>query len=372
MTELEKDYLINSQRDTRKNINDNTYYTYKTKTKTDTNYTPVTNPRTRIFNFIMNNRYDKQRLIAEKKDNIDPIFDGTPGPGYYSPENLYDKNINNLFNITPQSKSGFSSNLPRFKTSIKLNNDLGPGFYYNKSKPKEVKKPNYILGITPNKENNLCALKLSLAKENYKVPGPGSYEIEGNLIKEDITKNQNFGVNERRFKKNYKIKDNLPGPGSYEIKSIFHQNKKETKDKKNHVYKNYKSDLDLIKELEKIPKETYCSPSVGFYNPGIVSSMEYEIKSKVNPYLDEKIVGFGTQEKKGMSLINPENNVNTGPGKYYKTKKGSITQNNAPFNQSNKRFKYEEPSNKYIPGPGAYDINSFEDWNKKSHNILFV
>ena len=26
------------------------------------------------------------------------------------------------------------------------------------------------------------ALKLSLAKENYKVPGPGSYEIEGNLV----------------------------------------------------------------------------------------------------------------------------------------------------------------------------------------------
>ena len=372
LTELEKDYLINSQRDARKNINDNTYYTYKTKTKTDTNYTPVTNPRTRIFNFIMNNRYDKARAIAEKKDNYDPIFDGTPGPGYYSPDTLYDKNINNLFNITPQSKSGFSSNLPRFKTSVKLNNDLGPGYYYNKSKPKEVKKPKYILGITPNKENNLCALKLSLAKENYKVPGPGSYEIEGNLLKEDITKNQNFGVNEQRFKKNYKIKENSPGPGSYEIKSIFHQNKKETKDKKDNVFKNYKSDLDLIKELEKIPKETYISPSVGFYNPGIVSSMEYEIKSKVNPYLDEKNVGFGTQEKKGMSLINPENNVNTGPGKYYKTKKGAITQNNAPFNQSNKRFKYEESSNKYIPGPGAYDINSFEDWNKKSHNILFV
>ena len=100
--------------------------------------------------------------------------------------------------------------------------------------------------------------------------------------------------------------------------------------------------------------------------------MEYEIKSKVNPYLDEKNVGFGTQEKKVMSMINKENNVNIGPGKYYKTKKNDNKQNNAPFNQSNKRFKYEEPTNKYIPGPGAYDINSFEDWNKKSHNILFV
>ena len=371
LTELEKDYLINSQRDKNKYFNDNTIntnYSYKTKTKTDTNYTPVSNPRTRIFNFMMNNRYEKQKTIAEKKENIDPIFDSTPGPGYYSPDTIYEKNINNN-NIN----SGFSSNLPRFKTSIKLNNDLGPGYYYNKSHPKKIQKPKYILGITPNKENNIYALKLSLAKENYKVPGPGSYEIEGNLVKEDKTKNQNFGVNERRFQKNFKIKENIPGPGSYEIKSIFQRNKKEISDKKNNnVYKNYKSDLDLIKELEKIPKETFISPSVGFYNPGIVSSMEYEIKSKVNPYLDEKNVGFGTQEKKGMSLINPENNVNIGPGKYYKTKKGDNKQNNAPFNQSNKRFKYEESTNKYIPGPGAYDINSFEDWNKKSHNILFV
>ena len=374
LTQLEKDYLINSQRDSRKNFgfneNTNYSYTYKTKTKTETNYIPVVNPRTRIFNFIMNNRYEKQKSVMEKKDDMEPIFSGTPGPGYYAPDPLFEKN--NLLNLSPQSKSSFNSNIPRFKTSTKLNNDLGPGYYYNKSKPKVVKKPKYILGITPNKENNICALKLSLAKENYKVPGPGSYEIEGSLIKEDITKNQNFGVNDRRFKKNYKILENIPGPGSYEIKSIFHQDKKETNDKKNNVYKNYKNDLELIKELEKIPKEIYSTPSVGLYNPSIVSSMEYEIKSKVNPYLDEKNVGFGTQEKKGMSLINQENNVNIGPGKYYKTKKGEIKQNNAPFNQSNKRFKYEEPSNKYIPGPGAYDINSFEDWNKKSHNILFV
>ena len=371
LTELEKDYLINSQRDNNKNINDNTNYTnntYKTRTKTDTNYTPNSNPRTRIFNFIMNNRYEKHKIIAEKKESIDPIFEGTPGPGYYSPDTVSEKNIN-INNINP----GFNSNLPRFKTSIKFNNDLGPGFYYNRSKPKKIARPKYILGTTPNKENNIYALKLSLAKENYKVPGPGSYEIEGNLIKEDITKNQNFGVNELRFKKNYKIKENSPGPGSYEIKSIFQQNKKEHNDKKyNNVYKNYKSDLDLLKELEKITKETFISPAVGFYNPGIVSSMEYEIKSKVNPYLDEKNVGFGTQEKKVMSMINKENNVNIGPGKYYKTKKNDNKQNNAPFNQSNKRFKYEEPTNKYIPGPGAYDINSFEDWNKKSHNILFV
>ena len=368
LTQLEKDYLTNSQRETKTRTTTNTdSYSYKSKTKTEINYTPISNPSSRIFNFIMNFRYDKQRNIAEKRDDIDPIFEGTPGPGYYSPETQYEKS----YNFSHNPNHCFYSNIPRFKTSTKINNDLGPGYYYNKTKPKKVEKPRYILGTNPNKENNMNALKLSLAKENYKVPGPGSYEIEGNLIKEDITKNQNFGANDIRFKKSFKIKEDLPGPGSYEIKSIFQKDNKELTSK-NNIHKNYKNDLELIKELEKIPKETYSPPPVGLYNPNIISSMEYEIKSRVNPYLDEKKVGFGIQEKKGESFITQENNSNVGPGKYYKTKKLDNKQNKAPFNQNNKRFKYTESSNKYIPGPGAYDINSFEDWNKKSHNILFV
>ena len=359
LTQLEKDYLTNSQRETKNN------YNYRSKTKTEINYSPSNYTRSRLFNFFMNLRYDKHRNIAEKKDDMDQLFKDTPGPGYYSPESLNEKNIN-------FSSYGFNSNIPRFKTSININNDLGPGYYYNRSKPKKVEKPKYMLGPIPNKEENIYALKLSLSKENYKVPGPGSYEIEGSLIKEDITKNQNFGSNDMRFKKNFKIKENLPGPGSYEVKSIFHQDKKET-NKKNNIFKNYKNDLEIIKELEKVPKVTSSSPPpVGFYNSNIISSLEYGVKSKVNPYLDEKNVGFGIQEKKGMSFITQENNVNIGPGKYFKTKKIDKKQNNVAFNQSNKRFKYDEGSSKFVPGPGAYDINSFEDWNKKSHNILFV
>ena len=118
-----------------------------------------------------------------------------------------------------------------------------------------------------------------------------------------------------------------------------------------------------------MPKDEFSTPPVGLYNPNIISSMEYNAKSKINPYADEKIIGFGVQEKKGMSFINKENNRNIGPGRYYKNKKLDAKQNNAPFNQSNKRFKYEY--NK-MPGPGSYEINAFDDWNKKSHNILFV
>ena len=96
LTQLEKDYLINSQRETRisRTNNSNDTFTYKSKAKTEINYNPAHNPRSRIFNFHMNFRYDKQKNLAEKKDEFDQIFEGTPGPGYYSPETQYEKNIN--------------------------------------------------------------------------------------------------------------------------------------------------------------------------------------------------------------------------------------------------------------------------------------
>ena len=202
------------------------------------------------------------------------------------------------------------------------------------------------------------------------MPGPGSYEIEGNLIHEDISNNENFGSNDRRFKNSVEIMNDYPGPGTYEKKDSFSQDKNNIK--KKNIYTNYKTDLELIKELEKIPKEVFSTPPVGLYNPNIISSMEYNAKSKINPYIDEKFVGFGSQEKKGMSFISKENNKNIGPGRYYKNKKLDMKQNSAPFNQSNKRFNYEQIYNNKLPGPGSYDINSFDDWNKKSHNILFV
>lgn len=357
LTQLEKDYLMNSQRQNYNNIS---------KTKIE-NY----NAKSKLFNRFLNLRYDKMKKVNDKKEYDDFLFDGSPGPGYYSPHNTYFQSEN--YSAYDKSKKNFNAKSPRFKTINKANNDLGPGFYFNQNKPKKIEKPKYKLGLieNPNKGDNLCALKLSLTKESYKVPGPGSYEVEGSLLHEDISNNQNFGSNDRRFKKSLEITNDYPGPGTYEKKDSFSLDNKNNIKKKN-IYTNYKTDLELIKELEKVPKEVYSTPPVGLYNPNIISSMEYNAKSKINPYIDEKFVGFGIQEKKGMSFISKENNRNIGPGRYYKNKKIDEKQNNAPFNHSNKRFNYEQIYNNKFPGPGSYDVNSFDDWNKKSHNILFV
>lgn len=361
ITQLEKDYLANNERNKFRLIS---------KPRTENN---SLNSKAKLFNYIMNLRYDKVRKINEKKDSDDFIFEGSPGPGYYSPENNFSQ-LDNHF-INPRIRNNFSTNQPRFKTVNKSNNNVGPGFYYNKSKPKKIEKPNYIKGTLRdrrNKESDLCALKLSLAKENYDVPGPGSYDVGNNLIHEEVSNNnQNFGVNERRFK-NIKEDNDYPGPGAYEKKDIFSKNNERNENKNKNVYMNHKTDLDLIKELSKLPKEEYSTPGVGLYNPSIISSMEYNAKSKVNPYVDEKHVGFGIQEKKGLSFIVKENNRNIGPGRYYKNKKIDLKQNSAPFNLSNKRFNYDQSYSSENPGPGSYDLNSNDDWNKKSHNILFV
>ena len=360
LTQLEKDYLLNSQRFRSQNIS-------KSKTENNSKYN---NSKSKLFNYFVNLRYEKIKNINDKKVNNESIFDGSPGPGYYNPEDSNSQLDINFGNN--KFKKHFNDKSPRFKTIAKENNDLGPGYYYNKTKPKQIEKPKYCKGFTdnPNAKDNLCALKISLKKEAYKVPGPGSYEIEGNLIHEDISNNENFGSNDRRFKNSVEIMNDYPGPGTYEKKDSFSQDKNNIK--KKNIYTNYKTDLELIKELEKIPKEVFSTPPVGLYNPNIISSMEYNAKSKINPYIDEKFVGFGSQEKKGMSFISKENNKNIGPGRYYKNKKLDMKQNSAPFNQSNKRFNYEQIYNNKLPGPGSYDINSFDDWNKKSHNILFV
>jgi len=239
--------------------------------------------------------------------------------------------------------------------------------YYNKSKPKKILKPNIILRPISNNKNNdkkLNALLISYRKEDYNVPGPGSYEIKRDLIREDMTNNQNFGSNDRRFKISQDISNDYPGPGTYEPTQVFPKYKEIIP---KNLYTNYKSDLALMKELEKVPKEEFITPGVGLYNPNIVSSMEYNAKSKVNPYANTKKIGFGVQEKKGTSLINKDNNSNVGPGTYCKLNNKLIRPNFAPFNHSHRRFEYEK---NIIPTGDPYDQNSFEHW-KKSHDILY-
>ena len=369
LTELEQDYLEN------KKNSDN-----KSKTMSNMSKQSKQNEKSQIFKYIMNRRYNMIRNMKNKIElEKDLIFESTPGPGYYAPDS--DKIFYETNNLQLKNKNKcFQSTSPRFKTRTLtyLDTKIGPGYYFEKTKPSKVKKDKPINGhlINANKEDvESSAFKISMTKEDFRIPGPGYYEIFGSQFPKAISTNNNFGFNEERFKVLNEESANYPGPGYYNSykdqftrtarsvpKNIYNDNKK--------LFTNSKSDLINVKEMNKFTRDKFFVPPIGLYNPYIITTIDYNNKAKINTFTDKTVVGFGSQAKKGCDLVSKENNKLVGPGIYYKSSKKAAKQNNAPFNQNKKRFDYQEKN--INPGPGSYELNSFEEWNKKSHNILFV
>ena len=365
LTELEQDYLEN------KNKIDN-------KSKTTSNLYKK-NQRIAIFKYLMNlrqNLENKMRNKIELGKNL--IFESSPGPGYYEIDDKFFSETQSLNEEINKNKC-FQSTSPRFgsKTFSYLNPKIGPGYYYQKTKPKKLKKNKLINGHLKNVDKDYIdnsAFRISMIKEDFKIPGPGYYEINRDNFPKAIASNYNFGFNAERFKVNEdQIKN--PGPGKYNgyidqfaRKTIQPISRNSFRNKKLFTYS--KSDLINVEEMNKYTRDKFFVPPIGLYNPNIITSIEYKNKSKINTFVDKTVVGFGTQGKREICLISKENNKMTGPGIYYRNSDKTIKQNNAPFNQNKQRFDYSEKNRN--PGPGSYQLNSFEQWNKKSHNILFV
>ena len=374
LNELEQEFLEHKKSIEKKNKQNQ-------KSKTMTNI-DKNKDRNAMFKYIMNLRYNMFKNLKDKKElEKDLIFETTPGPGYYAPENDKMTPDSQYMTFTSNKNRCFQSTSPRFKEkNSSLNSNIGPGYYEGKTKPIKVKKDKLSHGKLENQysENlNSSAFKISMIKEKFKIPGPGTYELIPSFIKKNnsgYNTNNNFGFNEKRFKINTDV-INSPGPGFYNnYKDDFKKNTSHSLPKNNFkndkVFKNFKTDLINVNEICKIEKEKFSVPPIGLYNPNIVSSIDYNNKSKINSFVDGKLVGFGTQEKKKFSFTGKEGNKFLGPGLYYKTPMVSKKQNAFPFNQKTGRFQYKDDN--LVPGPGSYELNSVDDWHKKSHNILFV
>ena len=93
--------------------------------------------------------------------------------------------------------------------------------------------------------------------------------------------------------------------------------------------------------MNKLIRDKFYVQPIGLYNPYIVTSINYNNQSKINTFVDKKVVGFVSQAKKGCSFIAKDNNKLVCPGIYYKNPSNKTTkQNNAPFNQNENRFDY--------------------------------
>ena len=306
-----------------------------------------------------------ENYLNKNKENFiyENLFNVQPGPGYYYNDNDYEKYINPKIKL----KDGFGSTEKKNKYYNNNNINLGPGSYFKTKYP--IKKPNFYplsektnkLNFLMNNNNDINNNKFFISEINKNV-GPGSYDIKSEF---DKIKKSNFsGSNEKRF--NYKIINENPGPGKYI--QLNEWAKKEEKIHLKEILNNFK---EKIKE-EKNIKNNSIIPGVGYYNPQIISSIGYKILSKENK-VQSIIAPFNSCQERFLNKSHSSNNIFVGPGSYNNNMSSfNFKVNNSIFNNNQSKLLKEKNSIQNNIGPGSYQQFNYNDWNKKSFNVLFV
>ena len=338
---------------------------------------------------ILTEQMDKQKKYNDLVNDIQ--IKETPGPGFYN------NKIHPIIFNTNKTQN-FGSNTPKF---LKIGNKdcrLGPGSYFlekNKFQPKieatvHIKNPEK-LNIENNDEGGLYVKNYRM-KNKYRYPDVGQYNLSKNFIKDEISNVNSFGILSKRFK--------------YEDFNPYKDdNYNEYIDEKNHRYlylkTNYQYDDKIqykinqkflkIKEEEEMMKKkrrdkfmNKKSPAVGDYSPEFSNSISYNVLSKINKYRNS-IAPFNIMNSRfpKNSKLSPKNDI-PGPGNYevanaFDALNNGIKNcynNNYPNNNSilmeNNIISNKNNEEKSTPGPGLYDQNINNSWNKKSFNVLFM
>ena len=343
--------------------------------------------RNKIFhNFFENKQKHHTETLSKQnyKNNLilDMEYPTPPGPGFYD-QNIIPKHTN--FSYTAQN---FGSNSPKFN-SIKTENDiLGPGTYFKEKNKYEPKIKNLLHIKFPEKQNmkNEKSVYVSnLIKKNKEYqPGPGEYNIEGELIKKEISNIKSFGSNVERFhgkeittpkkqKKNSSDDNN-------NIKVYINQYKIEEDIKSIHLNKKikYLTKLEKNKKKEKLRRQPYVYkpiPCVGTYSPEITKSIYYQVFSKINPYRNT-VAPFNMINTRFSQVKNPrlEKKETPGPADYevlpaFKALNLDKRKYNIFGQNEQRKSVIKDP---VVPGPGLYNLNRQDEWNKKSYNVLFI
>lgn len=330
-----------------------------------------------VFNQIMKWRENYKNLIEHNKTGpsillSDIKYTDNPGPGFY--ERDFNDNTQSQFEHKSTIQN-FGSKCPKFLTFNKTTAQIGPGSYFKKKNKFEIAKSN--INIVPKynhrkKENDddIPAIIYNMKEKNQDLKiGPGSYDVSFPLVKKQVSSVTKFGSVTERFVT--KTDDSVPAPGFYNPdNSGIHQ--KIIKPKV--IGKEDENLLDdpknkKISNRMKPPKQDV--PPVGSYNPGTLTSIQYTVTSKINPYQGHYIP-FNTHNRR----FDYEKKSNLGPGTYNlpgafndilkkKPSKGS-------YDFGEDKFKHTNKAAEQIPGPGEYNQSSPFDWKKKSFNVLFI
>ena len=337
--------------------------------------------RNRVFhNFIKNREDFHLKTVSKLKDSNNLILDleypDLPGPGFYD-QNLLPKHIS--FTSTAQN---FGSTSPKFKMIKTENQIIGPGSYFKEKNKYEPKFKTVLHAKIPEKQkligNDSVFVQNLIRNNEEKSPGPGEYNLEGKLIKKEISNINSFGSVVERF--NFKKLSEEENPNNSNIKEYINQSiiEENKKDKDRIKEMQYLRKVENIKKREKKKRQKYIKkkmPSVGTYSPEIISSMYYQVLSKLNPYRNQ-LAPFNIINSRFSQIKNPrtKNVVTPGPADYNvipafkalnldKRKYNIFGQNK----QRESRIK-----NTFVPGPGLYNLDNPKDWSIKSYNVLFI
>ena len=354
----------------------------------------------------LNSYYCRDSFIQDKSE--------IPGPGYYSKklinyeeDELYrkhneknDKKLiksrfrKSLFGEEMKSEGNFGSNCSRFLTKSKSMEDLGPTTYFkqsNKFEPNKkhdifnhLKKPGKLLNDKENNDlkdkenkneekldNNLSRTNsMFLSKTLSDYPGPGAYEISQTFILPSFSRIQMMNSKVERFPQK---EEDTPGPGSYINKEIIETEKIEEQLKKmsNNYYEDDLEKINRIEKIKEINRRRNDFPGVGTYNPGLIETINYKMKSKLNPnqsFQSPFLISSGRFKIEKNQSVSPT---------IYDPYKYEHKQKKMQYIMFGKAKRFDEKLNNenmkgvwHLAGPGSYDLNK-DNWNKKTFNALF-
>lgn len=329
-----------------------------------------------------NKLFDRSYLLKSRGE------DNNPGPGYY-----YDESANTGFKAKPlpEEKQVFGSNCQRFPKPIQVDSEVGPAYYYrdnnsiDKIKKKELKEKLLIPQLAKIKKYK------PIKVEEKNVPGPGYYAVEKffEIKKRVHTADNNFGSSEPRFKKLSEISHlKVPGPGTYtglaswgikennNFSKIFNKPMTVNVNIRNSTFYN---DSDSNKPSKNKYRDSVFDdrsrddiPPIGTYNPDQILNLDYKIAKNCakNSLVEAPFNITKTRPRFDYFEKNKGVSCNLGPGVYYKESSKVQKQIKNPFNNGDLRFRDIKP--KYETSNKEYNSNSYNDWNKKTFNILYV
>lgn len=358
-----------SNNDSKVKTADQTFYS-----KNQANHTSVNFRRSlTMVNITKSNseRRENYKIVSEEKKKIVDVFNSEskemPGPGYYHPS------ITQKIANTPESFQWFGSQTVRFKTSIGFTTDdnPGPGSYFNlKEASRHAKK----MHATKANSKVLIAKRVRSSQSQPKkvLPGPGDYEpiYDSNINKKKILSNTKgiFGSTETRFIKKRDTREDTLGPGAYismhdYLKTSETVNPYKLNLKKGTIAEN----RSLIQEREK---ERF--PSVGHYDPDKIYNIENRLRKNVNK-VSAVFAPFNSKQKRFEKIKKDKYKLNIGPGYYFKEKKLEFSQKGPSFNATSSKEAVQPTGfSENILGPGNYNVASYYDWIKRSHNLRFA